>query len=53
MWQSNRGCYRGYLLGAVQLHRVVRGGAVMGIHVATGSTTTRSLITASHGWPFE
>lgn len=23
MWRSNRGCNRGYLLGAVQLHRVV------------------------------
>lgn len=26
MWQSNKGYYTGYLLGAVQLRRVARGG---------------------------
>lgn len=36
MWQSNRGYYRGYLLGAGQLRRVARRGVVMGTLVATG-----------------
>lgn len=38
MWQSNKGYYTGYLLGAVQLRRVARGGGVivMGTLVATG-----------------
>lgn len=36
MWQSDRGYYTGYLLGAGQLRRVARRGVVMGTLVATG-----------------